>query len=171
MAGDTRRAFERQFPHDIHNRSDKRRSSHSRLPFHCHRCGDTGPQACGGRFCCFDHGAERASISGRSVQPLADVAEGGFARSGARSRQALAPRLSKCRLRVRRSRECFASPVRSRGTCGGPGRYRSQRSVGRHWSRGRRNTRRCWSSGGLRQLGCKEDILGQPRFPSRAKRP
>jgi hypothetical protein len=79
MAGDTRRAFERYFPHDIHHRGDQRRSSHSRFPFHCHRFGDTGPQARGGRLCSFDHGAERASISGRSVQPFADKQEFEFA--------------------------------------------------------------------------------------------
>ena len=66
----------------------------------------------------------------------------------------LAPRLVERRLRIRRSRECFASPVRSRGTCGGPGRYRSQHSVDRHWSRGRRNTRKCRAAALARNCGC-----------------
>ena len=91
MAGEPRRAFERQFSHDIHHRSDKRRSPHCRFPFHCHRCSDTGPQACGGWFCSFDHGAERAFIFGRSVQPSADKQEFEFA-GDSRRRMRAAPR-------------------------------------------------------------------------------
>ena len=66
----------------------------------------------------------------------------------------LAPGLVERRLRIRRSREGFATPVRSRGICGGPGRYRSPRSVGRHWSRGRRNTRKCRAGALARNCGC-----------------
>ena len=91
MAGEPCRAFERQFSHDIHHRSDKRRSPHGRFPFHCHRCSDTGPQACGGWFCSFDHGAERASVFGRSVQPSADKQEFEFA-ADSRRRMRAAPR-------------------------------------------------------------------------------